>query len=68
MHVIASDIEKVTHPALQAKGPRTLQILAIQRNSAKFLMTMTTKLRIQTMIRVFSNPRRVCQNRPESYT
>jgi hypothetical protein len=58
----------VTHHALQAKGPRTLEMLAIQRNNASFLMKMTTKLRIQTMIRVFGNPRRVYPNRLEPYT
>jgi hypothetical protein len=68
MHVIASDIGKVTHHALQAKGPRTLEMLGIKRNNARLLLIMTTTLRIQTMIYVFSNPRRVCPNRPEPYT
>jgi hypothetical protein len=68
MRVIVSDIGKVTHPALPARGPRTLEMLTIQRNSARFLMIVTTKLRIQTMIRVLRNPRRVCPNRPKPYT
>jgi hypothetical protein len=68
MRAIVSDILKATHPALAVRGPRTVEVLAIQRNSARFLMTMTTTLRIHTMIRVFSNPRRVFPNIPEPYT